>query len=292
LSITDGFIQIADLRVANVNGVPGVGFNRLQFSMEIQIRATPGRAVELGSLTAFAYAGTSRSGPFHPLGAPFAETSWFACTSDHPRRDFLSLHLDLTGEQLEALERLRAGGPLFLQFEIRLCLKSPERGMQLGFEKLEFEASLSVWSIVLKQLNYLELLLLSIELPIASLPVEFSAAAAQVRAAHEDLVAGRYDSTVGRCRMAADAVDAVVKPGSTLGQTIQSLSSNRALVTAMKKRERADLMRMVLRHYTHLAHHVDPSGAPESFSRHDALFVLTCTAGMIWDALGELRNRL
>jgi hypothetical protein len=291
VSISDGLMHVADLRIADVNGVPAIGFNRLQFSLEINIHATRGRTVEMGSLTGFVYAGTSPAGALKPLGIAVAETNWFASTADDPRRQFLSLYLDLSGEQLAALERVRGGGSLTFQFDVRMLVRSIERNVQLGFETLRFEANLSVWSKVLKQLGYLELLLLSVELPIDDVPAELRNAVSQVRAAHEDLIAGRYDSTVGRCRIAMDAIDAVVKPESTLGQTIQSLSANRETLTGMTKRARGDLVRMVLRHYTHLAHHVDSGGGPESFSRHDALFILTATAGVIWDAVGELQRR-
>lgn len=118
MSISDGHTHIADLRITGLNGIRGIGVNRLQFSMEIDVRATPGRAVEIGHLSALAYATTSQSTPTRPLGVPVPETSWHLTTTDHPRKEYLSLYLDLTGEQLEALERLRAGGHLLFQIDL------------------------------------------------------------------------------------------------------------------------------------------------------------------------------
>ena len=288
MSIDIGGLRIAELRIVGVNGAPGIGFHRLQFSLEINLPAMPSGTYELGSLTCFPYAGISQSCP-KPLGIVYPETSWFKSTTDHPRREFLGMYLDLAGEQLEALERLRGGGSLFFQFEFRMLVRSRERGVELGFESVWFEANLSEWSKVLKQLGYLELLLFAVELPI-TVPQSLRTAIDQLRAAHQDLIAGRYDSTVGRCRMVMDAVEAVVEYESATANIRQAFSSKSEIREAMTKRERADLVRMAIRHYTHLAHHVD-SGVPESFSRQDALFILTAAAGSVWDAAAEHRNR-
>jgi hypothetical protein len=288
MSIDVGGLQIAELRIVGVGGTPGIGFHRLQFSVEISLAGTPGRAFELGSLNCFAYAGISQSGP-KPLGIAHPETSWFRSTTDHPRRELLALHLDLAGEQLEALERLRGGGSLFFQVQFRMLIRSRERGMELGFESVWFEANLSEWSKVLKNLGYLDMLLVAVELPI-ELPSPLSTAIDQLRAAHQDLIAGRYDSTVGRCRMAMDSVEAVVRYESAMANIRETFSSKSEIREAMTKRSRADLIRMAIRHYTHLAHHVD-SGPPESFGRHEALFILTAAAGSVWDAAAQLRNR-
>jgi len=48
MSVNDGPMAVAELRIANLGGSPGIGFHRLQFSLEIQLRATRGRRVQLG----------------------------------------------------------------------------------------------------------------------------------------------------------------------------------------------------------------------------------------------------
>jgi hypothetical protein len=288
MSINDGLMEVAELRIVTLNGTAGIGFHRLQFSLEIQLRATRGRIVQLGDLSAQVYAGTSASA-LKPLAIASPETSWWTHTTDDPRREFLSLYVDLASEQLEALERLRRGGPLSFQFDLRMLVRSEARGTQPGFDKLGFEANVSEWSRVLQQLGYLECLLVSLELPIA-VPEELRNALAQLRAAHQDLIAGRYDSCIGRCRIAMDALEAVVGYGSAVADVRQAFASKNER-EAMAKRARADLVRLAVRHYTHLAHHVDDNGAPESFSRQDALFILSATAGAVWDATAELRKR-
>lgn len=287
MSVTDGQMEVAELRIANLGGTHGIGFHRLQFSLEIQLRGSPGRQVQLGDLTAQVFAGTSIGG-VRPLAVAIPETSWCTYTTDGPRREFLSLFVDLASEQLEALERLRAGGPVAFQFDVRLLVRSQARGTQLGFDKLTFEANLSAWSRVLEQLGYLECLLVSVELPIA-VPEDLKNALAQLRVAHQDLLGGRYDACIGRCRNAMDALEALVGYGTAVADVRQAFATKTDRET-MTKRARADLVRLAVRHYTHLAHHVDDQGAPELFSRQDALFILSATAGAIWDAATVLRQ--
>lgn len=217
------------------------------------------------------------------------ETSWWTQTTDDARREFLSLYVDLASERLEALERLRRGGSLFFQFDLRMLVRSEERGMQLGFDKLNYEAQLSDWSGMLQQLGYLDCLLVSVELPIG-VPEALRNAVEQLRAAHQDLIAGRYDACIGRCRIAMDALEAVVEYGTVVADVRQAFATKNDR-EAMPKRARADLVRLAVRHYTHLAHHVGNSGAPELFSRQDALFILSAVAGTVWDAAAELRRR-
>ena len=289
MSIHDGLMEIGELRIAGMNGIAGIGFHRLQFSLEIQIRATRGRTVHLGDLSAHVYAGPSASA-LEPLAIASPETIWCTQTRDDPRREFLSLYVDLASEQLEALERLRGGGPLFFQFDLRMLVRSEARGIVLGFDKIGFDANLSEWSKVLQQLGYLECLLVSLELPIA-VPEKLRSALAQMRAARDDLIAGRYDACVGRCRIVLDTLETVVGYGSSVADVRQAFASKNDR-EVMTKRARADLVRLAVRHYTHLAHHLDDNGAPESFSRHDALFILSAAAGAIWGAAAELSKHV
>lgn len=133
---------------------------------------------------------------------------------------------------------------------------------------------------------------MALELPLSTAQTELASAITQLRAAHTDLIAGRYDSTVSRCRAALDTMNTVLKTDSPSPDVAQVFSSGRASREAMTKHARAQLVRIAVRHYTHLAHHVDPNGLPEFFSRHDALFILAATAGSVWDAAGELIQRV
>ena len=293
MSIGIGALAIAEPRIARVIGASGIGFGRLRFSLELHFQPIAEYLkelgiVELGSLTGFVSASCQRDSQFKPLGVAVPETSWFTTAADSnlPKHEELLLLLDLPWEQIEALEEVRGGGSLFFQIDLRLQLRS-RRGVHVGYQTVSFEANLSIWSDVLKQLGYRELLVVAVELPLDA-PAELRSAIEQLGAAHQDLIGGRYDSVVSRCRMAMDALDKAVPSENGAEKLIEVFSQGRK---AMSKRARADLVRLAVRHYTHLAHHVDSDGSPESFSRQDALFILTAAAGAIWDAAAELRRR-
>jgi hypothetical protein len=63
-----------------------------------------------------------------------------------------------------------------------------------------------------------------------------------------------------------DTLEAVIGYETAVGDVRQAFAAKNDR-EAMPKRARADLVRLAVRHYTHLAHHVDGKGAPESFSR-------------------------
>lgn len=287
MSISDGLYNVADLRPVSIHGVRGIGCHRLQFSLEIMVHKSPaGTAVFIGNPMCLVYGTRSQSEPPRPLGVATFETSWFTETTDYPRREHLSIYLDLSSEQLESLERLRSGGSFFFKLDFRAIVKSPQRGVSRSDEQVWFEANLSAWSKVLEQLGHFEFLLLCLELPSEKLAPDLRSALDQIRKAHNDLTAGRYDATVSRVRLAMDSLDTFLG-GASSADAMHAFAANRDSREGMSKRARADLVRVAVRHYTHLAHHVAQDGYPESFSRHDAIFVLGAAAAAIWDAIGE-----
>lgn len=64
------------------------------------------------------------------------------------------------------------------------------------------------------------------ELPVGA-PEEFKKAVEQGRAAQQDLIAGRYDSTIGRCRIAMDAVEALVSYASAPADVRQAFAAKK-----------------------------------------------------------------
>jgi hypothetical protein len=284
MSITDGEGYIvAECRLQGVHGVGGVGISRLQFGLELQINSSRSGGVALSSPVCFVWAGRTQA-DVRPLGVATIETSWYVETSDHARRDAVCAYLDLSFDQLEALERMREGGSLSFKLDIRLLVHSRQRGVQRGDQQLWVEVTLSDWSKVLEEIGHSETLLLGLQVPLQGVPAEIQRAADQVREAHRDLGAGRYDSAVARVRLAMDTLDTVLGFNSR-AQVLQEFTAGSASREQMSKRARADLVRIAIRHYTHLAHHVDAIGTPETFSRHDAQFALAGATAAIWDAI-------
>lgn len=288
MTIEFGTRGIAEFRPSGMRGVPGIGFHRLQFALEVNLVGVVGSPVTLGHLIADVAAGAPGCGQ-RMLGKATPQSSWFVVTLEHSHRVPVWLELDLSGEQIEALERYRGGGPLVFQFHLSLQVRQADQ-VQPGSEVLRLEVDVSQWAAVLKELDYLDLLVFAVELPIEA-PEALRNAVTLLRAAHKDLLAGRYDGTVGMCRKVMDSLEASAPQEAAKGRIWGVVGQGKERRDAMTKAERAELVRMAVRHFAHLDHHVDENGAPEVFSRHDAFFVLTASAGVIWEAIAQLRKR-
>jgi len=273
---------IADVRPAGApHGIPGIGFGRLQFPIEFQLHGCPSPAARLEQLLANVYAGRP-GGAMRPLGKARPQNSWFTQVFEHGRSETVALELDLQPAALEALEQLREGGPLLFQIDLSLQVRRGER-IEPAYERVNLPVNLSDWAQVIQALGHRDILIVAVELPMEVFQ-ELSSPLGELRAAHQDLIAGRYDATVMRCRRAMDGIGTHLV-GADPERIWERFASARG---AMTKSERAELVRLAVRHFSHLAAHVDQQGAPETFSRQDALFILTAAAGVLWDATSRI----
>lgn len=300
MSINFGARGIADIRmIAPPRGIPGIGFSRLQFPIEFHLDGLPAPAVVLEQLIANVSAGPPGAAQ-QPLGKAVPQNSWFTWTIEHRRTETIVLELDLAGERLEALERVRAGGPLVFQFDLSLHVRRPvqaQPGMQSiwvnvqpGSERVQLLVNTSDWAQVLNQLGYLDLLIVAVDLPIEA-PDQLREAVKLMREAHADLIAGRYNATVGSCRLAMESVGPLVSSEPSQNRISKAFAESEDSRRAMSTSDRAELVRMAVRHFCNPAHHVGQNGSPEVFSRHEALFILTAAAGVIWEAIAQLPTR-
>ena len=166
MSIEFGTRGIAELSLTGLRGVRGVGFSRLQFILEVNLAAVPKPPVRLAHLVADVAAGGG-GGAQRPLGKASPQNSWFVATLEHAHKVLVWLEIDLSGEQVEALERLRAGGPLVFQMHVSLQLRR-EAEIVPGSEVVRLEVDINQWATVLKELGYLDLLIVAVELPIGA----------------------------------------------------------------------------------------------------------------------------
>lgn len=274
---------LAEVRAIGVRGIPGIGFSRLQFILEWRLQGLPSPPAFLEHLQVQVSAGIP-GGPARPLGKATAQNSWFTGVYEHGRTEALALELDLTGAALEALERLRGGGPLHFVLDLSLRVRRGER-QEPGSDRLQLLVNLSDWAQVLRDVGYLDLLVLAVELPL-EVPEEIRLALEETRTAYTDLIAARYDATVMRCRRAMESLGRLPTAGTDPERVWERFAKDRATMT---KPERAEVVRLAVRHYSHLAAHMDETGAPETFSRQDALFILAAAAGVIWESVTQVR---
>jgi hypothetical protein len=287
MSVTDGHRTIADFKLTGVTAVPGIGISRLQFSLQAQIAALHEEPARVREPRVFVFAGPNSS-DLRLLGTAVPQSQWFAETQKHPESTYFMVFLDLSAEQLSALERMRAGHPMFFRLELHTLVESRRWGWQRAQVQAQIEVPVSAWAKLLKDLGYTEILLVALELPVSNVPVSLSTAVQQLREAHSDFIAARYDRCVGACRLAIEAVDATLGNAGQVDQAFKAFDSNRR---QMSRRQRALLVSGAVRHYTHLGHHLNSQAQMEVFSRSDAQFILAATSAVIWDAVSELRQR-
>ncbi len=279
--------RVAHFRLTGLRAVPGIGFSRLQFVLEVNLAGIPGAPATLQHLNADVAAG-AQGNVQRMLGKATPQNSWLVSTIDHPHQVTLWLELDLAGEQLEALERLRKGGSIHFQLHLNLQVRQGT-DVEPVSEVVQLEVDIGQWAKVLRDLGHLDLLLFALELPLDA-PEEFKNAVTLLRKAHQEVLAGGYDAAIGLCRKVMDSVG-VLAPDEAAKGRIWALAAKRPERDAMTKSERAELVRMAVRHFAHLDHHVGENGAPEIFSRYDALFLFTAAAGVIWEAIAQLLAR-
>jgi hypothetical protein len=287
MSVTDGQRTVAEFKIAGVTAAQGIGIYQLRFSLEVEIAAMRDEPARILEPRVFVSAGPTHSDS-RPLGTGIPETQWFAETNKDPYRSFFTLSLDLSGAQLSALERLRGGSPLYFCLKLHTLVESQRYGVQRGFEQSWLELPASAWAKILKDLGYTEILLVALELPVRDIPTHLRTAVQQLREAHADFIAGRYDQTVGACRLAIDGLHLALRDDADVERAFRAFGTDRRTMT---KRERAMLVSGAIRHYTHLAHHLDSAGQLEVFSRQDAQFVLAATSSLIWDAVSALKQQ-
>lgn len=262
-------------------GTPGVGFTWLKFPLELQLDALANPRAYLTQFLAEISVTLPGNTP-RPLGRAQPRASWVISTFDQAQIQPFELWLDLSGEQLEAIERQRVGQRLEFRVDLSLQIHYQSEVYATRADA-RFYVNESHWAEVLRQVGYLDQLIVAVDLPVDA-PAHMKQAVQQVRSAHQHLIAGRYTPAVGDCRLAMDSLHPLADDATEKSiRTAFAEDSRKKMTTA----QRAELVRLAVRHFTHPAHHADPAQPPEIFSRQDALFILSAAAGVVWEAIGR-----
>lgn len=196
----------------------------------------------------------------------------------------LLFDLDLDPNQMFALESIRGGD----SFEFELQFSGISKGAQgplTVYDSIIKQVSVSDWSFVLRQLGFADILVVGLELPQDEQGSALVNAVNCIRRANECMHRGQYDVAIAQCRQALDSAHAA---GDGRDLALASLEKfKRGDKTKMSKLERELLVGEALRHYTHLAHHIDSDGAPVSFGRTDAISTLALTTSAVASAINR-----
>jgi hypothetical protein len=196
--------------------------------------------------------------------------------------------LDLPLERVAALERLRAGGDLVLEVQLRgTTSQGAER--QFALDTARIELTQSDWAKHLRAAGYRDTLLL--EIPLTKLPESdaYEQVAKLLRDAHEHFADGRYRTAVEDCRKVLEALGKVLGDGhGRRADLISALQANQELMKA----QRLLGVRYALFHTACLAVHADSEARVKTtWHRHDALMVLTMTIAAVQWAIAEAEER-
>lgn len=279
-----GTMAVADIRPnGRPTAHPGLGFTWLKFPLLLNF---PHREHPPVHLTQF-LAEISTTGPEQPLmslgqAQPQASLGFSSNVRLQPQP--FELWLRLSGEQLEALERRRKGKRT--EFHVNLSVQIHCAGaIHCVREDARYPVNESDWAEILRQVGYVDRLIVAVDLPLAA-PEPISAAVEHLRAAHEHLMGGRYTEAVGACRKAVESLrPAVDDPKAKVIRT--TFAGPEEARRNMSPGERIELVRLAVQHFTHPAHHAESGKPREIYSREEALFVLSAAAGVIWEALGR-----
>ncbi|KAA8769434.1 hypothetical protein [Burkholderia pseudomallei] len=281
MSLTYQSHIVVEPSIGGVFGAAGVGVKLLQFSFNFALvpwqQGDPD--IRIDSLSAKVSV-VPRAGGIRYLGrGEFEMPQTFRRLPNGGRSSSL-LRVDVTDSQLLALEDLRGSGGL--EFEVQLTGRghSPRETVPVE-DRLRHTVNLSDWAQVLGQLGFADIFVLGVEMPVGPIPNELASAVKLLRDAQRLLVAGEYELVVASCRQALDSMQAVLERDTE----IKSVRTERS----MRPRDQSKLQRALaildaVRHYTHLAHHVDGDGRAEWYSRKDATMVLTTSCALLTSA--------
>lgn len=226
------------------------------------------------------------------LGLAWPESAWVLQVLATPGEAAILFYIDLSDEQLSAVERLRDGSGLHFRFRF-LCEiamvdeQGHERHVQQGSDEVEYQVNQSAWIDCLNRLREDRILLLEVELQ--SGQPELEPAIKQLERARQDLLAGNYDGSMQKCRMAVESIKNHF--GLNLSKTYVAYRERR---TEMSPRERAEMIYGSVHHFAHMAAHVDEQGASYECGRRDAMFLLALASAVVAHASGlspsELEN--
>ncbi|MEO6917624.1 MAG: hypothetical protein ABI171_01005 [Collimonas sp.] len=285
MSLNHGSRIIANPKVQYVSGKKGIGIYQLCFGIQFGIPSWPNESntAILRNVRLRISAGAKHS-DLHFLGMAETASSFTIQPNQHSQQQELLFELNLTPQQLFALDEIQNGAGLY--FTVHLYGETVGMSGTLpAHDDINHHVTLSDWARVLHELNYADILVIGVALPRVMQDSKMYPAVTLIRQANEDLHSGRYDAVVTRCRLALDSVYAAMTEKESVNVAIEKFKTKKRTMT---KFERELLIVEAARHYTQPAHHVDDDdGNPEWYSRSDALLILGVAAAAVCSAVSR-----
>ena len=272
---------IAEPQIVGLSGERGLGISSLRFSILFTlVNSTEGDpAMYIDGLRATVSV-VPTTGRVQYIGNGQFEGPHILRRQPHTGKLTSLLRVDLSENQLVALDELCCGGGIVFQVTVKGMAHSPLDTHPVE-DALQYRVNLSQWAEVMGQLEFGDAFVVGVEIPANSAP-EFTSALQFLRAARRNLAAGEYDAVVSVCRQALDSLAVIVERRDSV---LTARASKPARAREHSKLQRALAIFESIRNYSHLAHHVDELGRPEIYSRREASMILTTTCTLVAAAM-------
>jgi hypothetical protein len=276
--------SVADIEVAGISGRVGIGVSLLCFSICFRIPATAlvGVRVRNFQLKINVEVGPGKQPIFVGFAEPENPLELAIKNNENPTR--LLFELPLGEGQLFALEELRAGDDLNFRLKFAALADGPN-GVWPQHDEIGFKVNLSDWARVLKELQGPEYMVIGIAMPTCTQNHALAESVERIRRAHAHLVDGRFDAVVSECRIAIESAGSAAGEQTAISAAVQRSKSAKREMT---KLEREFSLVEAVRHYTHLAHHVDDQGGAEYYSRDDANMILAIATALVSSTVARM----
>lgn len=274
---------VAEVDAKSVHGQSGLGLYLLRFSVEFHVSARPqAETLALHSLRLVVSVGADRHKQTF-LGFASAERPQEIRTNTHGHWTAMLFDLPLTAEQFFALEDLRGGAGLLFNLKLQ-GLARTANDQEVCEEQLVLSVESSAWTRILSDLALAEIVPIGIHLLIDPPGPTLKQAAEILKGAYRALVAADYEKVVSDCRRALESVRTIMDTKGGTDAAMKAFSGNGSEKRSMSKFDRQLVVAEAVRHYTQLAHHVDPTGTKQYYSRDDATFILSIAAAYVSNA--------
>lgn len=305
VQLTFDSMNIADVQVTSLHGRRKIGGYRLAFTLEVKTLpwTQSEHAVTIDSWSAVVMCGP-KGGSLELLGFAVPEYAPVIKTYDFPGSTNFLFFVELTADQLATLEAIRAGGDLKFNFNVighcngrvgsnptpissglRPAYRTwtPER--RACNAVIDYDTNINEWQKVLKELDYLDVMVFSISFSSKLAPEKLQSAQRMLRQAQDHFLHGRYEDVVSASRKLMESIRDALGQDQAIKEAVGKFKGDRQ---SMSKSERSLVVQESVRHYSQLAHHVDKAtGQPEWYSRSDAMFILATGAAVFAEAIAK-----
>jgi hypothetical protein len=275
---------ILDFSATGVSGRAGIGVSQICFSLGYRSPATAIAGILVRSFQIEVHAIFANGGHHASyIGAEVPEVPLEIKTEPgYDLRQVLA-RVTLNNGQLFILDKLRKGGAVSFDLHISAIAVGPN-GIWPQHDQVRVPVQLENWSTLLKDLGGPDYFVVEIGLPNCSDSHPLFPAVERIRRAKSLFIAGRYDTVVAECRMAAEGALKLLSKDDVEGALQEWGTGKRK----MSKFQREILLLESLRHYTHLAHHVEGGGASEVFTIDDARMALATIASLVSSCVARI----